>query len=91
MVKSIGFDRFMASEGTETLILALTSKTGQSVVHTSHRIKHGNTDLRYHISRLNPNPQHISCRVDTTYYQSKALGMVNSNHGFSSLFGGDPP
>ena len=23
----------------------------------------GNTDLRYHISRLNQNPQHISCRV----------------------------
>ena len=23
----------------------------------------GNTDLRYHISRLNRNPQHISCRV----------------------------
>ena len=23
----------------------------------------GNTDLRYHISRLNKNPQHISCRV----------------------------
>ena len=24
----------------------------------------GNTDLRYHISRLNKNPQHISCRVN---------------------------
>ena len=28
----------MASEGTETLILAFTSKTGQSVAHTRHRI-----------------------------------------------------
>ena len=24
----------------------------------------GNTDLRYHLSRLNQNPQHISCKVD---------------------------
>ena len=32
------FDRFMTSEGTETLIFGLTSKTGQSVVHTRHRI-----------------------------------------------------
>ena len=38
MVKSIGFDRFMTSEGTETLILALTAKMGQSVVHTRHGI-----------------------------------------------------
>ena len=38
LVKSIGFDRFMTSEGTETLILAFTSKTGQSVEHTRHRI-----------------------------------------------------
>ena len=37
-VKSIGFDRFMTSEGNETLILAYTSKTGQSVAHTRHRI-----------------------------------------------------
>ena len=28
MVKSIDFDRLMTSEGTETLILAFTSKTG---------------------------------------------------------------
>ena len=38
MVKSSGFDRFMTSEGTETLILAITSKTGRSVAHTRHRI-----------------------------------------------------
>ena len=38
MVKSIGFDRFMTSEGTETMILAFTSETGQSVAHTRHRI-----------------------------------------------------
>ena len=38
MVKSIGFDRFMTSEGTETLIVALTSKTGQSVAHNRHKI-----------------------------------------------------
>ena len=38
MVKSIGFDRFMTSEGTETLILVLTSKTGQSVTHNRHKI-----------------------------------------------------
>ena len=31
MVKSTGFDRFMTSESRETLILAFTSKTGQSV------------------------------------------------------------
>ena len=36
MVKSIDFDRLMTSEGTETL--AFTSKTGQSVAHTKHRI-----------------------------------------------------
>ena len=28
-------DRFMTSEGTDTLILAFTSKTGQSVAHNS--------------------------------------------------------
>ena len=38
MVKLIGFDRFMRSEGTEKLILAFTSKTGQSVAHTRHTI-----------------------------------------------------
>ena len=27
----------------------------------------GNTDLQYHISRLNQNPQHISCRVNTLF------------------------
>ena len=37
-VKSIGFNRFMTSEGIETLILAFTSKTGQSVAYTRHRI-----------------------------------------------------
>ena len=31
----------------------------------------GNTNLRYHISRLNKNPQHISCRV--------TFGLVNMN------------
>ena len=31
MVKSIGFVQFMASEDSETLILAFTSKTGHSV------------------------------------------------------------
>ena len=38
MVKSIDFDRFMTSEDTKTLILAFTSKTGQSVEHTRRRI-----------------------------------------------------
>ena len=38
MLKSVDFGRFMTSEGTETLILAFTSKTGQSVAHNSHRI-----------------------------------------------------
>ena len=33
MLKSVDFGRFMTSEGTETLILAFTSKTGQSVAH----------------------------------------------------------
>ena len=31
VVKSIDFDQFMASEGTKTLILAFTAKTGKSV------------------------------------------------------------
>ena len=38
MVKLIGFDRSMTSEGTKTLILAFTSKTGQSVKHTRRRV-----------------------------------------------------
>ena len=38
VVKSIDFDRFMTSECTKTLILAFTSKTGQSAEHTRHRI-----------------------------------------------------
>ena len=33
MLKSVDFGRFMTSECTETLILAFTSKMGQSVVH----------------------------------------------------------
>ena len=105
----------MTSEGTDTLISAFTSITGQPVAHCTHQIilfgffyqrmdifmhfislisssRHkgfakrtkqrgifaflnqifssaqpapvpGNTDLLYHISRLNKNPQHISCRV----------------------------
>ena len=36
MLKSVDFGRFMTSEGTETLILAFTSKTGQSVAHNRH-------------------------------------------------------
>ena len=32
------FDRFMTPEGTDALILAFTSKTGQSVAHFTHRI-----------------------------------------------------
>ena len=38
MIKSIDFDQFMTSEGTKPLILAFTSKKGQSVEHTRHRI-----------------------------------------------------
>ena len=38
MLKSIDFDRFMTSEGTDTLILALNSKTGQTVARYTHRI-----------------------------------------------------
>ena len=38
MLKLVYFGRFMTPEGTETLILAFTSKTGQSVAHYRHRI-----------------------------------------------------
>ena len=42
MIKSTDFDtdfdRFITSGGTETLILALTSKLRQSVAHNRHRI-----------------------------------------------------
>ena len=38
MLYSIDFDRFMTSEGTDTLILAFTSKAGQSVARYTHRI-----------------------------------------------------
>ena len=38
MLKSVDFGRFMTSEGTERLILAFTSKTGQSVAHNRHGI-----------------------------------------------------
>ena len=38
MLKSIDFDRFMTSEGTGTLILAFTSKTGQPVARYTHQI-----------------------------------------------------
>ena len=37
MVKTNGFDRFMTSECTERLILAFSSKTGQSEAHTRHK------------------------------------------------------
>ena len=33
----VDFGRFMSREGTETLILVFTSKTGQSVEHDRHR------------------------------------------------------
>ena len=33
VLKSVDFGQFMTSEGTKTLILALTLKTGQSVAH----------------------------------------------------------
>ena len=36
--KSIDFDRFMTSEGTDAFILAFTSKTGQYVARYTHRI-----------------------------------------------------
>ena len=38
MLKSVEFGRFMTPEGTEKLILAFTSKKGQSVAHNKHRI-----------------------------------------------------
>ena len=38
MLLSIDFDRFMTSEGTDMLILAFTSKTGQSVARYTDRI-----------------------------------------------------
>ena len=38
MLKLVAFGRFMTPEGSETLILALTSKTGQSVAHNRHNI-----------------------------------------------------
>ena len=38
MLKSVDFGRFMTPERSETLILAFTSKTGQSVAHNRHRI-----------------------------------------------------
>ena len=40
MLKSIDFDRFMTSEGTDALILAFTSKTGQSVARYSDSYTH---------------------------------------------------
>ena len=38
VVSSIDFDRFMTSEGSYTLILPSTSKTGQSVVQNRQKI-----------------------------------------------------
>ena len=38
VVKWIGFDRFMTSEGIKTLILNFTLKTGQHVERIRHRI-----------------------------------------------------
>ena len=38
MQKSVDFGRFMTPEGTETLILAFISNTGQSVAHNRHKI-----------------------------------------------------
>ena len=38
LLKSVGFGRFMTLECNETLILAFTSKTGQSVAHNRHGI-----------------------------------------------------
>ena len=37
MLLSINFDRFMTSEGTDALILAFTSKTGQPVERYTHQ------------------------------------------------------
>ena len=39
VLKSVDLGRFMTPEGTETLISAFTSKTGQSVAHNKNRIK----------------------------------------------------
>ena len=36
--ESVNCDRFMTSEGTDTLILAFTTKTKQSVAQNKHRI-----------------------------------------------------
>ena len=38
MLKSVDFGQFMTSEGTDTLFLGSTSKTGQSVAHNRHGI-----------------------------------------------------
>ena len=38
MLLSIDFGRFMTSEGTDALILTLTSKTGQYVARNTHII-----------------------------------------------------
>ena len=51
MEELINFDKFMMSEGTETLILAFTSKTGQSVEHNRYLFSFGFFCLKEHISR----------------------------------------
>ena len=38
MLKSVDFGQFMTTEGTQTVILAITLKTGQSVAHNRHGI-----------------------------------------------------
>ena len=38
VVKSVDLGRFLTSEGTKTLILTLTSKPGQPVERSRHRI-----------------------------------------------------
>ena len=38
MLKSVDFGRFMPTEGTEMLLLALNPKTGQSVAHNRHKL-----------------------------------------------------
>ena len=38
MLKSVDFGRFMTPEGSEMLLLALTSKTGQYLAHNRHII-----------------------------------------------------
>ena len=38
----------------------------------------GNTDLRYHISRLNKSPQHISCRVNLYRFLDPILQKTNA-------------